>query len=91
VKIHQIFDVPPMEMARQLTLMEARLINKIKYDEFLCGNWYGTCFVIHFLFVIGIVVMRIIIIVVPLHSQPQVWEGERGEGAESASHHCARQ
>lgn len=34
-------DVPALELARQITLIEADILNTIQHSEFYDGNWYG--------------------------------------------------
>eukprot|EP01125_Pyxidicula_operculata_P015566 TRINITY_DN5298_c0_g1_i1.p1 TRINITY_DN5298_c0_g1~~TRINITY_DN5298_c0_g1_i1.p1 ORF type:complete len:1157 (-),score=176.02 TRINITY_DN5298_c0_g1_i1:1379-4849(-) len=38
--ISSILDLNPIDLARQLTVIESGLFNKIKRKEFLNGNWY---------------------------------------------------
>jgi hypothetical protein len=36
-----VLDIEPLELARQMTLIEAKLFNAIRRKEFLHGAWYG--------------------------------------------------
>lgn len=33
-------DIDPLELARQMTLMEAKLYSLLSYDDFMSGGWY---------------------------------------------------